>query len=321
MKISSKSYEMKPQKENTCDWTFIEYPDVYGWGLDCGCFDKHQEFILQNYDNPLEKPELGWQCCPYCGSIIKSEEVKHVHFIVTGGNSGIGNAFARYALDQSSANYRVHVSIIDIHKDSSLLPIHKSTDGSDIVYGDYSYYNKDVSLSGLPDILNEDDTYLINCAGIQEESNDFSEVSYKNVFDTNVYGVIQCTNEYAFKNSHIKSVVNLASTSAHTGAEFGIYAASKGAVLAFTKFAAKYLDGKATCNSISFGGVISPLNEHILTNEDLTRNVLEQTLTGRWATLEECAKWIWFVSVENTSMTAQDIVIDNGEMYNHKFIW
>ena len=34
----------------------------------------------------------------------------------------------------------------------------------------------------------------------------------------------------------------------------------------------------------------------------------------KWATPEEIAEWVFFVTVINKSMTGEDIVIDNGEM-------
>ena len=39
------------------------------------------------------------------------------------------------------------------------------------------------------------------------------------------------------------------------------------------------------------------------------------------ATPEEIAEWTYFIAVVNKSMTAQDILIDNGESSAAKFIW
>ena len=48
--------------------------------------------------------------------------------------------------------------------------------------------------------------------------------------------------------------------------------------------------------------------ENIYTNEYL------ETLLPKWATVEEMAEWTYFLAVVNQSMTAQDILIDNGEI-------
>ena len=77
----------------------------------------------------------------------------------------------------------------------------------------------------------------------------------------------------------------------------------------------------ATANSISPGGVITPLNKHILDSEDLYEKVLNETLLNKWATAEEIAEFVYFVSVVNKSMTGEDFFIDNGEKLKSNFIW
>ena len=77
----------------------------------------------------------------------------------------------------------------------------------------------------------------------------------------------------------------------------------------------------ATANSISPGGVITPLNKHILESEELYSQVLNETLLNKWATAEEIADFAYFVSVINKSMTGEDIFIDKGEKLKSNFIW
>ena len=77
----------------------------------------------------------------------------------------------------------------------------------------------------------------------------------------------------------------------------------------------------ATCNSISPGGVKTCSNAHILQNPELYREVLNETMLGKWATPGEIATWVYFVATVNRSMTAQDIIIDNGELAKFNFVW
>ena len=113
-----------------------------------------------------------------------------------------------------------------------------------------------------------------------------------------------------------------ASVSAHNGAEFPEYCASKGGVLAYTKnVALRVAKYGATCNSISAGGVITELNAHILENPALWDQVMAETLLPKWVTVEEMAEWTYFLAVVNQSMTAQDILIDNGEIAKANFVW
>ena len=182
---------------------------------------------------------------------------------------------------------------------------------SDIVHENYTHFLCDVSKpESLPNLENLH--IVINNAGTQEDAN---------AIDVNLMGVINVTKKYAF-HRYIKSVVNVASTSAHNGAEFPLYSASKGGVLAYTKFTALQIAAYgATCNSISPGGVLTEMNKHIICNPDLWDQVMHESLIKKWATAEEIAEWIYFIAVVNKSMTAQDIIIDNGELANANFVW
>lgn len=176
--------------------------------------------------------------------------------------------------------------------------------------GRYTHYVADVSkMESLPDVADCD--ILINNAGVQDEPLNIP---------VNLMGVINCCEKYAFQPK-IKSVVNVASVSAHNGAEFPLYTASKGGVLAYTKWLAQEVAKYgATANSLSPGGVITPMTHDIWYDKEKRRAVLEETLLGKWASADEIAEWIYFVSAVNMSMTAQDIIIDNGETAKFNFI-
>ena len=110
--------------------------------------------------------------------------------------------------------------------------------------------------------------------------------------------------------------------SAHNGAEFPRYAASKGGLLTYTKWTAQEIaQYGAVCNSVSPGGVFTASNKHIIQNEELYKRVCDETLLGKWAIPEEIAEWVYYMAAVNRSATAQDIVIDNGEMAKFNFVW
>lgn len=44
-------------------------------------------------------------------------------------------------------------------------------------------------------------------------------------------------------------------------------------------------------------------------------------MLNRWATADEIAEWIYFLTVTNKFMTAQDILVDGGEAAKSNFIW
>ena len=213
--------------------------------------------------------------------------------LITGTSSGIGKETALKFLSMGHK-----VIGIDVKKSS-------------IKDKNYIHYVADVSdYKSLPRIRGIN--ILINNAGTQEE---------KKCIDVNLQGVINCSKKYGFQKE-IKSIVNISSASSITGAEFPSYVASKGGVSSYTKYTALQLAKYgATCNSLAFGGVITKFNNHILKNEKLWGKVLNETLLNKWADVKECAEWIYFVSSINKSMTAQEILIDNGEMAKSNFIW
>lgn len=214
--------------------------------------------------------------------------------VITGSSLGIGRATVEEFLKHPE--FTVHG--IDV------LP-------ATVEHPNYIHHIADVAYSSLPNI--ENPYILINNAGVQNSGRDI---------DVNLKGLMNCTAKYALHNPTIAAVVNLASVSAHNGAEFPEYTASKGGVIAYTKWTAKQIAKYgATCNSLSFGGVETELNFPVMNDADKWADIMSMTPLKKWATAQEAATWIYFVSVINKSMSGQDIIIDNLETLNHRFVW
>lgn len=218
--------------------------------------------------------------------------------LITGSSNGIGLATAELFLNLNN-QFDYNVVGLDVEDCPSTLKDNER----------YTHYICDIR-GELPDIENVN--ILINNAGVQNSSSDI---------DINLKGTINCTEKYGMQPD-IRAIINVASVSAHNGAEFPEYCASKGGMLAYTVNTAKRVARfNATCNSISPGGVLTYLNSQVIDDKSKWAAIMDETPLRKWATVQEIAEWIYFVSVINRSMTGQDIIIDNGEMVNHNFIW
>lgn len=174
----------------------------------------------------------------------------------------------------------------------------------------YTHLRYDIrDLDNMPEI--SDVEILINNAGTQNEDD----------IEINLSSLIRFTEKYGIQKS-IKSILNIGSASGHTGSEFPEYCASKGGVIAYTKnVALRVAQYGATCNSLDPGGVLTPLNDCVVNDPVLWKEIMDQTPLKRWATTEEIAAWAYFLTVDNRFCTGQSIIVDGGESINSRFIW
>ena len=212
--------------------------------------------------------------------------------LITGTSQGIGKALAQIFLDNG------HEVIGIDRQDAS------------IVSSGYTHIRCDIrDTDSLPEI--KDIEILINNAGTQNE----------NDIEINLKALIRITEKYGVQKS-IRSILNIGSASGHTGAEFPEYCASKGGVIAYTRNVAQRVAAfGATCNSIDPGGVLTPLNDCVVNDPILWKEIMDQTPLKRWASVEEIAQWGYFLTVTNRFCTGQSIVIDGGESINYHFVW
>lgn len=212
--------------------------------------------------------------------------------LITGTAQGIGKAIATLFLEKGH-------TVIGIDRQES-----------NIAHASYTHVVCDVrDKEHLPKLT--DVEILINNAGTQNEAD----------IDINLKALIHMTERYGIQPS-IRSILHIGSASAHTGAEFPEYCASKGGVLAYTKNVAMRVAAYgATCNSLDPGGVLTPLNACVMEDPKLWAEIMNETPLKRWATPEEIAEWAYFLTVTNSFCTGQSILVDGGEAINYHFVW
>jgi NAD(P)-dependent dehydrogenase (short-subunit alcohol dehydrogenase family) len=212
--------------------------------------------------------------------------------LVTGTSQGIGKGIAELFLENGH-------EVVGLDRC-----------GHSIEADNYTHIICDIrDYDNLPDIQGIE--ILINNAGTQNGDD----------IEINLKSLIKVTEKYGVREG-IKSVLNIGSASGHTGSEFPEYCASKGGVIAYTKnVALRVAKFGATCNSLDPGGVLTPLNDCVVNDPVLWREIMEQTPLKRWASVGEIAQWAYFLTVENKFCTGQSIVVDGGESINSHFVW
>jgi len=215
-----------------------------------------------------------------------------MNVLVTGTSTGIGKAIAERFLKDGHAVFGVDLA------------------ESAIDHPAYMHFVRDIRDDSPFDVPAPE--ILVNNAGTLEEAE---------AIDVNLLGTIRFTERF-LDSPALRSILFIASASARNGAEFPYYVASKAGVVGYMKYLANTLGRRGiTVNSISPGGVITPANAHILENETLYRAVLNETLLGKWADADEIAALAVALTVENRSVTGEDLLVDNGEMLKSNFIW
>jgi 3-oxoacyl-[acyl-carrier protein] reductase len=220
------------------------------------------------------------------------KDKQRLRVLITGTSSGIGLAIAMKFLKEGH-----YVIGFDIKP-------------SVIEDPNYEHWTLDVGKNILPRLDNIN--IIINNAGTVDENDSI---------ETNLIGYIRVAEEYAFQKE-IKSVLNIASISAHTGIDWPYYSASQGGRISYTKNLAIRLgkEYKATVNSLSPGAVLTGLEPELYADAKLIKAVEDESILKKWIMPEEMADFAYFLTVINKSMTGQDVLVDNGESSNFNFI-
>ena len=232
--------------------------------------------------------------------------------IITGGTSGIGLATAKIFLannfncvlvGRSTARFENIKPELGGSFEFISADVRKVEDCDKII-------SKTVEIFGGVNVL-------VNCAGIYREGaiTSTNEKIFDDIFSTNVKGTFFTTR--AAVDELIKtrgSIVNVASDAAIKGNYFcAAYAASKGAIVAFTKSLALELASfEIKVNCVAPGDILTPLTVNQLETSNSTIEELAKFYPlGRIGTAEEVAQAIYFLSTA-TFITGAVLSVDGG---------
>lgn len=238
--------------------------------------------------------------------------------LVTGSSRGIGKAIA-FALAKAGCNI-----ILNCAKSSDEL-VKTQNELKDMGYFSFSYladvsdfeqckemFDKIYSLYSNIDIL-------VNNAGISHVGlfTDTTPEDWKNILDTNINSVLNCTYFTVPKMISKKSgsIINISSIWGDRGASCeALYSASKGAVNSFTKAMAKELGpSKIRVNAIS-AGVIETRMLDFLSGEE--KEVLSNEISlMRFGTPDEIAQVALMLADERSEFLTGQVITVDGCMF------
>lgn len=239
---------------------------------------------------------------------------------VTGGNLGIGRGVA-YALAQCGAD--VAITYFS-HRDEAEETVKMVEDSGRKCWAfqldatDSSKVNQVVdevarNLGGHIDILMNNAGHLVGRSTIAE----MSDEHWHQVMDVNVSSTFYVTRAVLpHMNSGWGRIVNMSSLAARNGGGDGAvaYAASKGAIIAYTRGLAKEVAGRGiTVNAVAPGLILeTPFHENFNTDAGIQGAVKATPLKRGGTPADVAGAVIYFVSELGSFITGEVIEINGG---------
>ena len=205
-----------------------------------------------------------------------------MNVLITGASRGIGQTIANLFLDKGHAVW---------------IPTREELD-----------------LSKPVDLKNRQFDIVINNAGVNplKPIDQITDQEVMRVNYTSPFEIIQQCLPYMVKQNYGR-IINIGSIWIDIAKpKRAAYSASKSALHSLTKsLTSEYAFNNILTNTISPGFIGTALTYQNNTKEELTL-LSAQVPVGRLGTTEEIAKLVYFLTVENTFITGQNILIDGG---------
>lgn len=249
-----------------------------------------------------------------------SGKLKDKVALITGGDSGIGRAvavlFAREGAD-------IAISYLNEHKDAKETVRLVEREGRKCAafagdIGEESVCRKIVSATvrqfGRLDIL-------VNNAAEQHALEDFEKITKDQIertFRTNIFSFFHCT-KYALK--HLKrgsTIINSTSVTAYRGNPMLIdYAATKGAIVAFTRsLARKLVDDGIRVNGVAPGPIWTPLIPATFPGKKVAEFGSDTPMERAGEPMEVAPCYVFLASTDSSYISGQVLHPNGGEVVN-----
>jgi NAD(P)-dependent dehydrogenase (short-subunit alcohol dehydrogenase family) len=238
--------------------------------------------------------------------------------VVTGGNSGIGFDTAKLLASEGAK------VVITGRDEKALEKAAKEIGASDIQADQGNIKDINVLAKQVEKELGRVDILFLN-AGVTEfmPAENFTEEAYDRIMDVNLKGTFFTVQKLLPLINDRGSIVFNASVSASSGMpSSSVYAASKAAVLSFSRVLAAELAPRGIrVNSISPGPVVTPIFSKLGMSgeqfEEFQQSIAKSVLLGRFGSVEEIARTVLFlVSDDAGYINGAEIIVDGGLSVN-----
>jgi NAD(P)-dependent dehydrogenase (short-subunit alcohol dehydrogenase family) len=240
--------------------------------------------------------------------------------LITGGDSGIGRAVALAFAKEGADVAIVYLSEHDDAKETEAM-VHETGKRALLIAGDIGDENfcrkaveQTVKEFGRLDIL-------VNNAAEQHPQEDITAITSEQLertFRTNIFSMFYLTKA---ASPHLKegaAIINTSSVTAYRGSPHLLdYAATKGAIVAFTRSLAKALaERKIRVNAVAPGPIWTPLIPSTFPKEKVESFGADTSLGRPGEPAEVAPSYVFLASSDSSYMTGQVLHPNGGEVVN-----
>ncbi len=233
--------------------------------------------------------------------------------VVTGGNHGIGRALVQMLADCGAQVVSTHYSseFESFDNDSISGMQFDATDSAAV----------EAAMKGAAEKLGGKIDILVNNAGgllARVETSEMSDEHFHKVMDVNFSSTFYCTREALKFMPDGGRIINLSSLAAQDGGGGGsrIYAASKGAVISFTRGMAKELGPRRiTVNAIAPGFIADTAFHNTFTPDNVQDMIVGKIPVGRGGHVDDVAAAGVYLASDWAGFISGEVLEINGGLY------
>lgn len=247
-----------------------------------------------------------------CGWVIKMNSV-----FITGCSKGIGFQLAQYFLSNGNI---VHGTYRSSNAELNQLK-EKYQDKFNLHKIDFQNAHEVVTFCNEK-LKSIEIQVLINNAGMADRKPflDLTTCDFQNIFQVNFFSAVSVTQALIPRMIAKKSgkIINIASIGGQWGGTHQVhYAATKAALINFTKSLAKMYSSYGICsNCVSPGSIDTEMIKPELPNDPIgMKNLLEKIPVGRIGTPDDVVSIVDFLSGPKSSYITGQVISVNGGLY------